>query len=337
MSEVVTGEAVVLELPVASFPGRLLALIIDLIVQAALVLLAAIGISLLMSRLNGDYLAAILAGGYLLITVVYATLWETMTRGKTPGKMALGLRVVGDDGSPERFRQALVRSLVGLLEIYSLPPVALITSIVSAKGKRLGDIFAGTYVLQERMPARAALPPMFAVVPPMLTFWAQSLQLSALSDQTADAASSYLRRFAELTPQARETLGIQLANAVAAEVSPPPPAGTPPPAYLAAVLAVRRERDPARATPLPPVPPVPPPPPPPPGVLAPAPPPAAAQPHGTPPGATRPAAPPPPATQPAGAPAPTTQGWATPLPPDPRTPVPNAAPAQPSGGFAPPA
>jgi uncharacterized RDD family membrane protein YckC len=272
MSEVVTGEAVVLELPVASFPGRLLALIIDLIAQA--VLLVAISIALLMSRLNGDYLAAIAVGGYLLITVVYATVWETMTRGKTPGKMVLGLRVVGDDGSPERFRQALVRALVGLLEIYSLPPVALITSIVSAKGKRLGDIFAGTYVLQERMPARAALPPVFAVVPPPLALWAQSLQLSALSDQTADAASSYLRRFAELTPQARETLGFQLANAVAAEVSPPPPPGTPPPAYLAAVLAVRRERDPARERanpPLPPVPhpPVPPPPPPPQGVQAP--------------------------------------------------------------------
>jgi len=364
MSEVVTGEAVVLELPVASFPGRLLALIIDLILQSAIGLLALIGISLLVSRLNGDYLAAILVGGYLFITVVYATLWETMTRGKTPGKMALGLRVVGDDGSPERFRQALVRSLVGLIEIYSFAPVALITSIVSAKGKRLGDVFAGTYVLQERMPERAALPPVFAVVPPPLTVWAQSLQLSALSDQTADAASSYLRRFAELTPQARETLGIQLANAVAAEVSPPPPPGTPPPAYLAAVLAVRRDRDPARARANPPlpsvpppppprtVPPVPPPPPPavwqpsgtlPPGTPVPAtqpvPPPPVWQPSGTlPPGTPVPAtqpAPPPPATHPAATPAPTTQPWATPPQPDPHTPDADAAAAQPSRGSVP--
>jgi hypothetical protein len=180
--------------------------------------------------------------------VGYPTIFETLSRGKTLGKMALGLRVVGDDGSPERFRQALVRSLVGLLEIYLLAAVALITSIVSAKGKRLGDIFAGTYVLQERMPARVSLPPLFAMVPSPLMGWAQSLQLSTLSDHTADAASSYLRRFAELAPQARESLGIQLANAVAAEVSPPPPPGTPPAAYLAAVLAVRRERDRAFAS-----------------------------------------------------------------------------------------
>jgi uncharacterized RDD family membrane protein YckC len=247
MSEVVTGEAVVLELPVASFPGRLLALTVDLAVQLPLLVAIAVGISALADVVNGDYLAAVWIGAYLLVMAGYPTIFETLTRGKTLGKMALGLRVVGDDGSPERFRQALFRSAAGLIEIYPLAPIALITSIVSAKGKRLGDIFAGTYVLQERMPARAALPPLFAVVPPPLTGWAQSLQLSALSDQTADAAGSYLRRFAELAPRARESLGIQLANAVAAEVSPPPPPGTPPAAYLAAVLAVRRERDHARA------------------------------------------------------------------------------------------
>jgi uncharacterized RDD family membrane protein YckC len=297
MSEVVTGEAVVLELPVASFPGRLLALMIDLFVQAVLGILVLIAIAAMLGRLNGDYIAAIVVSAEVAITVVYATLWETMTRGKTPGKMALGLRVVGDDGSPERFRQALVRSLVGLIEIYAFAPVALITSIVSAKGKRLGDLFAGTYVLQERMPARAALPPEFAVVPPPLMGWAQSLQLSALSDQTADAAGTYLRRFAELSPSARESLGIQLANAVAAEVSPPPLAGTTPPAYLAAVLAVRRQREAAGIAPagaaLPPQ-----------SALLPV---------------SLPLAPPPPAP-----------------PPDPQPPDPDAATAQPFSGFAPP-
>jgi uncharacterized RDD family membrane protein YckC len=321
MSEVVTGEAVVLELPVASFPGRLLALTIDLIIQAILSVIGAFGLSAILAHLNGDYIAAALVGAYLTITVVYSTLWETMTRGKTPGKMALGLRVVGDDGSPERFRQALVRSLVGLIEIYTLPPVALITSIVSVKGKRLGDVFAGTYVLQERMPARAALPHMFATVPPPLTGWAQSLQLFALSDQNADAASTYLRRFAELTPQARESLGIQIANAVAGEVSPPPPPGTPPAAYLAAVLAVRRERDPARARL---------------AVASSPPPPAPLPPGALPRSAPAPGTPPP--ARPLGAPL-TAQPLGTP-PPDPQPPNRDALPTQPASGsvpgFAPP-
>jgi uncharacterized RDD family membrane protein YckC len=330
MSEVVTGEAVVLELPVASFPGRLVALIIDMIIQAALGLLAALGLSVLLSGLNGDYIAAVVVSAELAITVVYATLWETMTRGKTPGKMALGLRVVGEDGSPERFRQALVRSLVGLIEIYSLPPVALITSIVSTKGKRLGDIFAGTYVLQERMPARAALPPVFTTVPPPLLGWAQSLQLSALSDQTADAASSYLRRFAELTPRARESLGHQIATAVAAEVSPPPPPGTPPAAFLAAVLAVRRERDHARAsTNVAAAPPPPAPPPPPPVWLPLAGP--TSQPEAVPalpPTAAPPITPPPPTPAPPITPPPPVP--APPITPPPPTPAPPITPPPPT-------
>jgi hypothetical protein len=86
-------------------------------------------------------------------------------------------------------------------------------------------------------------------VPPPLADWAQVVQVARLSDQTAEAASSYLRRFAELSPQARDALGIQLANAVAAEVSPLPPAGTPPAAYLSAVLAVRRAREQVRFPP----------------------------------------------------------------------------------------
>jgi uncharacterized RDD family membrane protein YckC len=324
MSEVVTGEAVVLDLPVANFPGRLLALTVDLAVQLPLFVAVGLAVSALAGVVNGDYLAAVWIGAYLLVMVGYPAIFETLTRGKTLGKMALGLRVVGDDGSPERFRQALVRSLAGLLEIYSLAPVALITSIVSVKGKRLGDMFAGTYVLQERMPARAALPPLFAVVPPPLMGWAQTLQLSALSDQTADAASSYLRRFAELAPRARESLGFQLANAVAAEVSPPPPPGTPPAAYLAAVLAVRRERDHARAmanatAPLQPstLPPVSPPP-------------------FSPPAGALPPVTPPPATLPAGAPQPPPKPQGTPLPPpNAQSPDADAEQAQPSDGPAP--
>jgi uncharacterized RDD family membrane protein YckC len=251
MTNVVTGEAVTLELPVANFLSRIAALLLDMIVQIALLLILSILLSVTSRSISGGYIVAEFLTVYVLVLVGYPTIFETLSRGKTLGKMALGLRVVGDDGSPVRFRQALVRALVGVFEIWSvvLAPVGLITSIISARGKRVGDIFAGTYVIQERAPARQAMPPVFAVVPPPLAAWAEVLQVARLSDQTADAAGSYLRRFAELSPQARDALGIQLANAVAAEVSPLPPAGTPPAAYLAAVLAVRRAREQASFAP----------------------------------------------------------------------------------------
>src|SRR5262249_39500986 len=151
------------------------------------------------------------------------------------------------------FRQALVRALsAAFVEIWLPPinligmPAGLITSMVSARGKRLGDMFAGTFVIQERVPRRPDLAPVFTVVPPQLAEWAQHLEISRLSAQTAAAPGSFLRRFYDLRPAAREQLGLQLAAAVAAQVSPPPPPGTDAPSFLAAVLAVRREREQAR-------------------------------------------------------------------------------------------
>ncbi len=118
--------------------------------------------------------------------------------------------------------------------------------MVSARGKRLGDVFAGTFVIQERVPKRPDLAPEFAMIAPPLMAWAAHLELSTLPDQIAATVSSYLRRYSELRPAARTQIGAQLAASVSAFVSPPPPPGTPPEAYLSAVLAVRRQREQAR-------------------------------------------------------------------------------------------
>ena len=246
MAEIVTGEAVVLDVPIAAFPSRMAAVLLDLVLQYTTLGILGIVIGGTASQLNPAAIAAIATVALVLVIVGYPTIFETLTRGKTIGKMALGLRVVSDDGGPERFRQALIRALAGIFEFTILAPVALITSLLSARGKRLGDIFAGTCVIQERVPRRGQLPAEFALVPAVLADWARTLKLSGLSDVNAEAAGSYLRRFAELQPAARDELGLRLATAVAGQVSPPPPAGTPPIAYLSAVLAVRRNRDQAR-------------------------------------------------------------------------------------------
>ena len=199
------------------------------------------------THLNPASLAAVVVTALVLIIVGYPAAFETLSRGRSLGKMALGLRVVGDDGGPERFRQALVRALASIVEIWFLTGApALICSLLSAKGKRIGDLFAGTFVIQERLPRRQGLPPVLTVIPPPLAGWAQALELSGLDDHTAEQAGSYLRRFYELTPAARDEFGQRIAAAVAAQVTPPPPPGTPPAAFLSAVLAVRRQREMAR-------------------------------------------------------------------------------------------
>lgn len=254
MTEVVTGEAVVLDLAIARFPSRIVAQLIDVLVQIPALIFMFVVVNVKAGQhLNGASGAAITVLSLVLIVVAYPAAFETLSRGKTLGKLAMGLRVVSDDGGPERFRQALIRALsAAFLEIWLLPfnligmPAGLITSMVSARGKRLGDVFAGTFVIQERVPQRRELPPMFGMIAPPLQGWAGYLELSTLPDQLAATASSYLRRYAELRPASRAELGLQLATSVATYVSPPPPPGTPPEAYLAAVLAVRRQRELAR-------------------------------------------------------------------------------------------
>lgn len=269
MEEIVTGEAVVLDLPCARFPTRTLAHLIDMAVQVPL--LIAIAVAAMMTPGEAAS-AAVWVSGYVLVIVGYPLVFETLSRGKTLGKLALGLRVVGDDGGPPRFRQALVRALAGAVECWALAGVpALIASLLSARGKRLGDLFAGTFVLRERAP-RPAPDPLRTYTPgPMasvsgaapgsapgplpdaaLASWAASLDLSALPAPLESSASSYLSRYWVLHPGARDQLGQQLAAGISARVSPPPPPGLPPAAYLGAVLAERRRRSaaaPASAAP----------------------------------------------------------------------------------------
>lgn len=254
VAEVVTGEAVVLEVPCARFPSRLLALALDLLIQFVLmfILLLIVELTANANRLSPASVGALSLTALILVVVGYPVIWETLTRGGTPGKFALGLRVVSDDGGPERFRQALVRGLSAVVEIWLLLGCpALITSLLSERGKRLGDLFAGTFVIQRRLPggrAGAALPQMS----PELASWGAQLEMSGLTDQTAETARRYLARLPELTPAAQADLGERIAVAVRTQVSPLPPPGTPVIAYLSTVLAERRNREQARLTAVPP-------------------------------------------------------------------------------------
>ena len=254
MTEVVTGEAVVLEVPCARFPSRALALAIDLATQLILIaiMFVAVGLGAAGSSLDAAGTTAIVVTIIVLILVGYPVIWETTTRGRSPGKFALGLRVVGDDGSPERFRQALVRGLCTVVDFW-IPPFffvpALVCSLLSEKGKRLGDVFAGTFVIQQRLPTHRHMTVTPSLMPPELAAWAAGLELSGLTDRTAAMARGYLGRLAELTPGAQAELGERIAAAVRGQVSPPPPPGTPVPAYLGAVLAERNRREHARLMP----------------------------------------------------------------------------------------
>ena len=156
---------------------------------------------------------------FVAVIVGYPVSFETLTRGRSLGKMALGLRVVREDGGPIRFRHALVRGLVGVVEFWMTGgSVALITSLASSKGKRVGDFLAGTVVVRERMPTQAAP---IAMMPPQLAGWASTLDLARVPDDLALAARQFLGRFQDLAPEVRESMGSRLAAAMAGVTSSP--------------------------------------------------------------------------------------------------------------------
>jgi uncharacterized RDD family membrane protein YckC len=239
-AELVTGEAVVLELRPASFASRSLALLLDGFVYLGLLYVSFFLAVTLATFLDEAAAAALFLIDAVLFLVVLPVTIEATTRGRSIGKYAAGLRVVRDDGGPIRFRQAFVRGLLTLVEVYAMPFVALISSLVTPQGKRVGDLLAGTYVIRER--GGAALPPPVPM-PPQLASWAAGADIGRIPERLALAARGYLGRLGSLHPQARARLGAGLADHVARYVAPTPPPGTVPEAYLAAVLAERTRRE----------------------------------------------------------------------------------------------
>ncbi|MCV7284776.1 RDD family protein [Mycolicibacterium wolinskyi] len=243
---VVTGDAVILDVSIAQLPVRALAVLIDIVVVFVGYLVGVMLWAITLSQLDDALSAAILIIFTVLTIVGYPVIMETATRGRSLGKMALGLRVVSDDGSPERFRQALFRGLSGFIEIWMFTGgPAVICSLLSPKGKRIGDIFAGTVVISERGPKLTPPPAM----PPTLAWWASSLQLSGLRAEQAELARQFLSRANQLDPRVRDDMAYRILGEVAAQISPPPPPGAPPQYVLAAVLAERHRRELARLTP----------------------------------------------------------------------------------------
>ena len=255
-----TGDAVVLDVQVAQLPVRALGALIDLTIIGVGYVIAILLWAVALPEFDEALTAAILIIFTVTVIVGYPLAMETATRGRSVGKMVMGLRVVCDDGSPERFRQALFRALAGFVEIWMLfGGPAVIASLSSANGKRIGDMFAGTVVISERGP-RSVPPPM---MPPALAWWATSLELSGLGPQQTEMARQFLARASDLTPAIRDQMAYHVTTEVVSRISPPPPPGAPPQQILAAVLAERHRRalirlmpPPRPGPPPPPLPPV---------------------------------------------------------------------------------
>lgn len=233
----VTGEAVALDVRPASALIRAGGAAIDVFVSVGLILLVLLALNGL--ALDEAAFRAILIATIVACIVALPTAVETATRGRSLGKLALGLRVVRDDGGAIGLRHAFIRALTGVIEIYlTFGGLAVLVGFLDPSSKRLGDILAGTHSQVERVPK---LPSTAFGVPPELVGWSASADVARLPDPLARRVAAFFANVDHLMPESRTRVATSLAQQVAPFVSPLPDA--PPERFLAAVVALRRERE----------------------------------------------------------------------------------------------
>ncbi|NYF11508.1 putative RDD family membrane protein YckC [Leifsonia sp. AK011] len=240
-NELIIGEAVALDLRPTSFILRAAGAAIDFIAYfGGYLLLLWVLFSVADSlRLDDAMLTALSVVGLAAAIVGVPTAVETLTQGKSLGRLAVGARIVRDDGGAIGFRHALIRAFTGIFEIFgTLGGGAAIVALLNSRSRRLGDLVAGTYSQNERVAQEVR--PVYGV-PYQLHAWSLTADVARMPDALARRIAQFLSQAGALTPATRQRLALDLANEAAAYVSPLP--ASDPELFIAAVASVRRDRE----------------------------------------------------------------------------------------------
>ncbi len=156
---------IALDLPIAGLGSRVLAAAIDytiLTVMVVVTLVVAFGL-LVAAEIGGGWTAAILFILYFLLNWGYFMGLEAATRGRTFGKMAVGLRVVGREGGAASLASLVVRNILRDVDLLVGIPLMAFDPLA----RRLGDRLAGSLVVHDRAaegdPVLGRLPPGWGV------------------------------------------------------------------------------------------------------------------------------------------------------------------------------
>ncbi|WP_221585402.1 RDD family protein [Microbacterium sp. G2-8] len=240
--EVLTGEAVALDLQPIGLGMRVLGGLIDAAIGWIVYLAFAVfgAGALIQAGVLDEGTAQIFS--IVMLVVAFAAVpitVETLTRGRSLGKLAVGGRIVRSDGGAIGFRHAFIRGILGVLEIYmTFGGLALVVGVFTPRSQRLGDLVAGTYSERVRRPR---LPPPALGVPESLAGWAEIADVSRLPDRTDAQVTRFSAGAGRMHPAVRHRIAAELAADVAPFVSPLPDVA--PELLLLGVAAVRRERE----------------------------------------------------------------------------------------------
>ena len=239
--EVLTGEAVALDVQPVGYFLRALGVLIDMLIGIALLFMFVLLTAWLVSigAVDESTVTILTIGVIVLVLVVIPTAVETMSRGRSVGKLAVGGRIVRSDGGATGFRHAFIRALVGVFELwFTFGAVAALVGAFTPRSQRLGDLLAGTYSERTRTPA---LETTSFGVPLPLVEWAAIVDIARLPEQLARRLAQFGASARNMQPAARARVAASLAAEAAEHVAPVP--AVDPETFIMGVVAVRRGRE----------------------------------------------------------------------------------------------
>jgi len=233
----VTPEAVAIDMDIAGLGSRVVALVIDSMVQTGVIIVALLaGLALSAAGVPSELLkvAGIVAASVLLLG--YHALFEGLWDGRTPGKAGTHLRVVMQDGQPLSWGPVLVRNVLRLVD--QLLFIGAVSVVATERSQRLGDLAAQTIVIREGQ----------APAPRMLDFppdgdrdvLVRTLDTSGVTEPEYALVRSFLERRDLLRPAPRSEVAGQLAGALEAKVGARPPSAGKEQFLEAIALSVRQ-------------------------------------------------------------------------------------------------
>lgn len=189
---VYTPEGVALRLPAAGPVPRAVAWLIDTAIRWGILMVTSLLVSLIGKAGYGIYLLV-----YFVVFWGYPILCEVLFDGQTPGKRALELRVIADDGAPVGWLASITRNLLRTVDFLPLGyGVGLVASFADPWGRRLGDMVAKTMVIHAPRDRQTLRPPEEGAHAP----------LHPLQSQEQAAVIAFSERATRLTQERREEL-----------------------------------------------------------------------------------------------------------------------------------
>ncbi|MGE0879211.1 MAG: RDD family protein [Acidimicrobiia bacterium] len=239
---IVTPEAVVLDFDTAGFASRLVAAVVDASMQAVALLF--VSLAAFVVGVQSSWVAiVVLIVALFMVVFGYPIISESVFRGQTLGKKALGLRVVTVEGGPVRFRHSVVRAFLLLVDVLLVPVgvVGATAILISARNQRLGDMAAGTVVVRQHQAVGQTGAVWFAV-PPGYDNYVASLDVGPVTSPQYEVVRRFLLRADTLSYGARHALGTRLAGEVGRRMNHLPPGHMPPELFLVCVAAGYQRR-----------------------------------------------------------------------------------------------